>query len=190
MLRIDRHPSRLLPALGALLALLSNPSQAAMQSLTDQSLGEVTGRDGISVFVSLNAKIDTISYTDDGNSVSLRNLVIDSGTVNNLSSGPNMCAGGPGTCFFNAGLGLMSADIPTLKVDIVNTTISGVQTQQLALSLPNLSAYNEERLLGGNEPIDIKLRIKADMYVGESRLGAFEVRDIKDINGQIRVWGH
>jgi hypothetical protein len=85
---------------------------------------------------------------------------------------------------------LMSADIPTLKVDIVNTTISGVQTQQLALSLPNLSAYNEERLLSGNEPIDIKLRIKADMYVGESRLGAFEVRDIKDINGQIRVWGH
>lgn len=188
MLRLN--PSCLLPALGVLLTLLASPSQAAMQSLNDQSLGEVTGQNGISVFVSLNAKINKISYTDDGNSVSLRNVVIDSGTVNNLTSGPNMCAGGPGTCYFNTGLGLMSADIPTLKVDVVSTNISGTPTQQLALTLPNLTAYNEERILGGNDPIDIKLRVKADMYVGESRLGSFEVRDIKDITGQIRIWGH
>jgi hypothetical protein len=44
--------------------------------------------------------------------------------------------------------------------------------------------------MSGNEPIDIKLRVKGDMYVGESRLGAFEIRDIKDISRQIRVWGH
>lgn len=190
MPRLARTRMRVLPALGALLTLLAGPSQAAMQTLNDQSLGAVSGQDGISIFVSLNAKISAISYTDDGNSASLRNLVIDSGTLNNLTAGPNMCAGGPGTCYFNSGLGLLSADIPTLKIDVVTTNIGGTPTQQLALSLPDLSAYNEERILGGNDPIDIKLRVKADLYVGDSRLGAFEIRDIKDISGQIRVWGH
>jgi hypothetical protein len=190
MPKLVRSHTLLLPALGALLTLLAGPAQAAMQTLNDQSLGEVSGQDGISLFVSLNAKITKISYNDDGNSASLRNLVVDSGTVNNLTSGPNMCAGGPGTCFFNAGLGLMSANIPTLKVDVITTNISGTPTQQLALTLPDLTTYNEERILGGNDPIDIKLRVKADLYVGESRLGSFEVRDIKDISGQIRIWGH
>jgi hypothetical protein len=104
-----------------------------MLALDNQALSAVTGQDGINIFVSLNAKIGKISWNDDGGSASVRNMVIDSGTLNTQTSGLNMCAGGPGTCYFNAGLGLMSANIPTLKVDVIKATIDGVQTQQLGV---------------------------------------------------------
>jgi hypothetical protein len=130
---LTRTRLSVLPALGALLTLLASPSQASMLALDNQALSAVTGQDGINIFVSLNAKIGKISWNDDGGSASVRNMVIDSGTLNTQTSGLNMCAGGPGTCYFNAGLGLMSANIPTLKVDVIKATIDGVQTQQLGV---------------------------------------------------------
>ena len=36
----------------------------------------------------------------------------------------------------------------------------------------------------------IRVRVAGDMYVGESRLGSIEMRDITDLRGTFKVWGH
>ena len=173
----------LLPAFAALLSLLAGSAQAALQALDNQSLSEVSGQNGISIRVDLQATINKVSWVDDGGSVSLRNVKIDNGCLT-----PGDCNGRP---FGPAQLGLtlpfLGINLPTLKVDVVT---NGSGTQQLQLTLPDLTAINQQLVAGGLDPVAIKLRMAADMYVGESRLGNLEVRDITDLHGTFKVWGH
>lgn len=180
--------SCLLPALGTLLILLASPSQAALQALDNQSLSEVSGQDGISIRVDLQATINKVSWNDDGGSVSLRNVKIDNGCLS-----PADCPNGAGGSFAfgPAKLGLtipiLGINLPTLQVDVVT---NGSGTQQLQFTLPDLTAINQQLIDGGFPAQTIKVRVAADMYVGESNLGNLEIRDITDIHGTIRVWGH
>lgn len=173
----------LLPAFTALFSLFAGSAQAALQALDNQSLSEVSGQNGISIRVDLQAAINKVSWIDDGGSVSLRNVKIDNGCVT-----PSACNGRP---FGPAQLGLtlpfLGINLPTLQVDVVS---NGNGTQQLQLTLPDLTAINQQLVAGGLDPVAIKLRMAADLYVGERRLGNFEVRDITDLHGSFKVWGH
>jgi hypothetical protein len=60
----------------------------------------------------------------------------------------------------------------------------------LQLTLPDLTTINEQLVASGIPAQRIRLRVAADMYVGESRLGSIEMRDITDLRGTFKVWGH
>lgn len=176
-----------LAALLSALALLASPAHAAMQALDNQALSEVTGQSGVSMRVDLKASINKISWIDDGASVSLRNVKIDNGC---LTAADCRTASGGSVAYGAAQLGLsipaLNIDVPTLQVDVVKDA-SG--KQQLQLVLPNLTAANEALdPLGARATI--RLRVAGDMYIGENRLGTFAIRDITDIHGTIKVWGH
>lgn len=174
--------------LTASLAAHALPSQAALLPMDNHSLSEVSGQAGISIRTDVLATIGQVRWTDDGGHVSLRNVKIDNGCTT-----PTSCPNGAGGSFaFGAAqlgltLPLLGVNLPTLKVDVVTNT-SG--TQQLQLSLPDLTTINEQLVASGIPAQRIRVRVAADMYVGESRLGSIEVRDITDLRGTFKVWGH
>jgi hypothetical protein len=174
---------RFLPALGACLVLLSSHAHAALQALDNHALGEVSGQAGINIRVDLQATVNKVSWVDDGSSVSLRNVKIDNGCLT-----PSDCNGRAfGAAQLGLSLPVLGINLPTLQVDVVT---NGSGTQQLQFTLPDLTAINQQLVSGGLDPVTIKLRMAADMYVGESRLGNLEVRDITDLHGSFKVWGH
>ncbi|MNP15621.1 hypothetical protein D3C76_1079880 [compost metagenome] len=63
-------------------ALLSAPGQAALESLDNQALSQITGQSGINLRLDVMARIDSLSWNDDGGSLSLRNIRIDNGCGN------------------------------------------------------------------------------------------------------------
>lgn len=178
-----------LPALLTAFGLISSPAQAALQALDNQALSQVTGQDGITLNLDLKSSISKISWTDDGNSLQVRNLTIDNGC-----DVPGNC---PGTVAFGAAkLYFQSAlvNAPTLQVDVVNQG----GTQKLQLTLPDLKTTSDQLLADGfiSEPLKIRVRIAGEIGLGNagtpgaSTLGKFEIRDISDIQGSLRIWGH
>ncbi len=173
----------------ALLAsLIATPCLAELQALDNPALSDVAGQAGISIRLDLQARINQIRFSDTTGNVSLRNVKIDNGCVS-----PSDCPNGAGG-FFALGpaqLGLVlpifGVNQPTLMVDVV--TGSNGQ-QQLQFTLPDLTTINEQLIASGLPAQRIRLRVASDMYVGESRLGSLEVRDITDLHGTIKVWGH
>jgi len=173
----------------ALLAsLIASPCLAELQALDNPALSDVAGQAGISIRLDLQARINQIRFSDTTGNVSLRNVKIDNGCVS-----PSDCPNGAGG-FFALGpaqLGLVlpifGVNQPTLMVDVV--TGSNGQ-QQLQFTLPDLTTINEQLIASGLPAQRIRLRVASDMYVGESRLGSLEVRDITDLHGTIKVWGH
>lgn len=189
MPRLARPPLHLLPALGALLTLLASPAQAAMQILNDQTLSEVSGQDGVTLNLELLATIGKISWEDDGNSLQVRNLTIDNGCGSGTSC-PPIVPFGPAKLFFQSSL--VSAS--TLKVDVINDA----GTQKLQLTLPDLKTTSDQLLGDGitTEPLKLRVRIAGELGLGNagspgaSTLGRFEIRDLTDIQGTVRIWGH
>ncbi|MFP6848268.1 MAG: DUF6160 family protein [Pseudomonas sp.] len=174
--------------LAASLAAYALPSQAALLPMDNQSLSEVSGQDGISIRADVLATIKEVRWTDDGNYASLRNVKIDNGCTT-----PASCPNGSGGSFaFGAAqlgltLPIFGVNLPTLKIDVVRNA-SG--QQQLQLTLPDLTTINQQLVASGIPAQRIRVRMAADMYVGESRLGTFELRDITDLRGTFKVWGH
>ncbi len=173
----------------ALLAsLIASPCLAELRALDNPALSDVAGQAGISIRLDLQARINQIRFSDTTGNVSLRNVKIDNGCVS-----PSDCPNGAGG-FFALGpaqLGLVlpifGVNQPTLMVDVV-TGSNG--KQQLQFTLPDLTTINEQLIASGLPAQRIRLRVASDMYVGESRLGSLEVRDITDLHGTIKVWGH
>lgn len=62
--------------------------------------------------------------------------------------------------------------------------------QQLALTLPDLTTINQQLNASGLPSQTIRMRVTGDLYVGGGRLGTIEVRDIQDISGTLKIWGH
>jgi hypothetical protein len=58
------------------------------------------------------------------------------------------------------------------------------------LTLPDLTTINDQLIQSGLPAQRIRMRVGADMYVGDSSLGSIEIRDIVDLRGTIKVWGH
>ncbi|WP_420800888.1 DUF6160 family protein [Pseudomonas cavernae] len=178
----------LLPAVACLTALLAGPSQAALLDLDNQSLSAIAGQAGINLRIDLQAQISQIRWNDDGGSLSLRNIKIDNGCVN-----PGDCPNGAGGSFafgpaqLGASVPILGINVPTLQVDVV-TAANG--QQRLQLTLPDLTTINEQMLQSGLPPLRIRARVEGDLYVGDSRLGTLAIRDITDLRGTIRVWGH
>jgi hypothetical protein len=179
----------LLPTLGALLTLLAAPAQAAMLTLNDQSLSDVSGQDGVTLNLELQAAIGKISWEDDGNSLQVRNLTIDNGCGSG-SSCPSIVPFGPAKLYFQSSL----VNAPTLKVDVINQA----GTQKLQLTLPDLKTTSDQLLADGitTEPLKLRIRIAGELGLGNagspgaSTLGRFEIRDLTDIQGKVRIWGH
>jgi hypothetical protein len=176
-----------LPLTASLLAL-SLPAHAALLPLDNQSLSEISGQAGISIRADVLATVREVRWTDDGGHASLRNVKIDNGCVT-----PASCPNGSGGSFaFGAAqlgltLPIFGVNLPTLKVDVVSNA-SG--RQQLQLTLPDLTSINEQLVASGIPAQRIRVRVAADMHIGESRLGSIEIRDITDLRGTFKVWGH
>jgi hypothetical protein len=174
--------------LAASLATFALPSQAALLPMDNQSLSEISGQAGLSIRADVLATIREVRWTDDGSHASLRNVQIDNGCLT-----PASCPNGSGGSFaFGAAqlgltLPIFGVNLPTLKVDVVSNA-SGLQ--QLQLTLPDLTSINEQLVASGIPAQRIRVRVAADMYIGESRLGSIEIRDITDLRGTFKVWGH
>ncbi|ANI18036.1 MULTISPECIES: DUF6160 family protein [Pseudomonas] len=174
--------------LGGLLLCAAGASQAALEPLDNENLGRITGQEGLSIRADVMASIGKAAWVDDGGSVSLRNLKIDNGCTSAA-----VCPDGRGGALplgaaqLGLSLPFFGVELPTLQVDVVQGSNG---QQQLALTLPDLTTINKQLNDGGLPAQTIRVRVAGDLYVGESRLGSLEVRDIQDISGTIRVWGH
>ena len=179
---------RLLPALLTCLLPLSQ-AHADMQALDNASLSAIAGQAGITLTLDLKTTATKLSWEDDGSSLQLRNLQIDNGCA-----APGDCpinvAYGPAKLYFNSAL----VNAPTLKVDVVNQSGS----QKLQLALPDLKTTSDQLLADGliTTPLTIRMRIAADLGLGDagtpgaSTLGRVEIRDLSNLQGQLRIWGH
>ena len=174
--------------LAASLATFALPSHAALLPMDNQSLSEISGQAGISIRADVLATVREVRWTDDGGHASLRDVKIDNGCLT-----PASCPNGSGGSFaFGAAqlgltLPIFGVNLPTLKVDVVSNA-SG--RQQLQLTLPDLTSINEQLVASGIPAQRIRVRVAADMHIGESRLGSIEIRDITDLRGTFKVWGH
>lgn len=161
---------------------------AELEALDNEHLDAVTGQDGISIRADVLAHMDSMAWKDDGGSVSLRNVFIDNGCV---SAGDCPDGRGGSLPYGAAQLGLslpiFGIEQPTLQVDVVQG--AGGQ-QQLALTLPDLTTINQQLNASGLPSQTIRLRVTGDLYVGGGKLGSIEVRDIQDISGTLKIWGH
>lgn len=168
-------PTRsLLPFFLAPALLASAASQAAMEALDNDSLSQVTGQAGISLRLDLRAGAARVAWVDDGGSLSLRNLVIDNGCVK-----AGDCPDGRG------------GNIPLGAAQLgLSLPIFGVGGQQLAISLPDLATINDQLIASGLPAQRIRLRVASDLYIGDNSIGRIELRDITDLRGTIKVWGH
>jgi len=163
-------------------------SQAALEALDNERLDAVAGQDGINIRADVLARIGSVAWNDDGGSVSLRNVRIDNGCVS-AGDCPNGRGGSLpyGAAQLGLSLPILGIEQPTLQVDVVRNA-SG--QQQLALTLPDLTTINQQLNASGLPAQTIRLRVIGDLYVGNGRLGTLEIRDIQDISGTIKVWGH
>ncbi|MDF3932573.1 DUF6160 family protein [Pseudomonas citronellolis] len=179
---------RLSPLLGGLLLCTAGASQAALEALDNEHLARISGQDGISIRADVMASIGKAAWSVEGGSVSLRNLVIDNGCTSAATCPDGRGGALPlGAAQLGLSLPVFGVELPTLQVDVVRG--SGGQ-QQLALTLPDLTTINQQLNASGLPAQTIRLRVASDLYVGENRLGSIEIRDIQDINGTIKVWGH
>ncbi len=176
-------------ALACSSALFSLSAQAALQALNNQDLRDVTGQAGITLTLDLKTQIGKVAWEDDGNSLQIRNLVIDNGCVAPGACPVGVAYGAAKLYFINP-----MVNAPTLKVDVVDQG----GTKKLQLQLPDLKTTSDQLLADGliTQPLTIRLRIAGELGLGNqgtpgsSTLGAFEIRDISDIRSTIRVWGH
>ncbi|MFG0412494.1 DUF6160 family protein [Pseudomonas sp. zjy_8] len=162
-------------------ALFAPFAQADLRALEDESLSQISGQAGITIRLDLMARIDEVRWQDYGGSLSLRNVKIDNGCLT-----PVDCDGyilGPAQ--LGASIPALGIEVPTLEVDVVKG--SGGQSQ-LQLKLPNLTAINQQ--LGPLGKLVIRARVASDLYIGDNSIGNVAVRDLRDINGTIKVWGH
>ncbi|MGE8504041.1 MAG: DUF6160 family protein [Pseudomonas sp.] len=161
--------------------LLASSAQAVMQALEDESLSQISGQAGITIRLDLMARIDEIRWQDDGGSLSLRNVKIDNGCLQ-----PTDCDGyALGPAQLGASVPILGLEVPTLEVDVVKGSNG---QSQLQLKLPNLTAINQQ--LGPLGKLVIRARLASDLYIGDTSIGNVALRDIRDINGTIKVWGH
>lgn len=171
-----------------ILATLSLPGQAALLPMDNQSLSDISGQAGIDIRVDLLARVDQVRWNDDGGHASLRNIRIDNGCVT-PSDCPNGASGGFafGAAQLGLSLPIFGVDLPTLQVDVV-TAANG--QQQLQMTLPDLTTINEQLVASGIPAQRIRVRVAGDLYIGDNRLGSIEMRDIVDLHGTFKVWGH
>ncbi|AJF52401.1 TPA: DUF6160 family protein [Pseudomonas aeruginosa] len=182
-------PTRsLLPFFLAPALLASAASQAAMEALDNDSLSQVTGQAGISLRLDLRAGAARVAWVDDGGSLSLRNLVIDNGCVKAGDCPDGRGGNIPlGAAQLGLSLPIFGVEQPTLALDVTTGSGGG---QQLAISLPDLATINDQLIASGLPAQRIRLRVASDLYIGDNSIGRIELRDITDLRGTIRVWGH
>ncbi|KUG36246.1 hypothetical protein AUQ38_20690 [Pseudomonas aeruginosa] len=159
-----------------------------MEALDNDSLSQVTGQAGISLRLDLRAGAARVAWVDDGGSLSLRNLVIDNGCVKAGDCPDGRGGNIPlGAAQLGLSLPIFGVEQPTLALDVTTGSGGG---QQLAISLPDLATINDQLIASGLPAQRIRLRVASDLYIGDNSIGRIELRDITDLRGTIRVWGH
>ncbi|UVE18062.1 hypothetical protein NVV93_01275 [Pseudomonas sp. LS44] len=178
----------LLLALVSFATLSAGSSQAALRDLDNHTLSTITGQAGITLRIDLQANIGQVAWNDDGGSVSLRNVKVDNGCVN-----PGDCPNGAGGSFaygpaqLGLSVPLLGINVPTLQVDVISGNNG---QQQIQLTLPDLTGINQQLIANDFPAQRIRVRVEGDLYIGDSSIGKLAVRDITDLRGTFRVWGH
>ncbi|MES2818973.1 MAG: DUF6160 family protein [Pseudomonadota bacterium] len=146
----------------ALAAFLAAPlmAHADLKALDDSALSTVTGQDGISISGNFTGSIGNLQYTDGDTGGGSLNMT--------------------GVAF----TGFNISDAEPLKVDVVTTAIGGVDTQQLAISLPAMTGTVS---VGG---IYVGGTYAGGTTTGASSIGALAISDINMAGTTVKVWGH
>lgn len=182
-------PTRsLLPFFLAPALLASAASQAAMEALDNDSLSQVTGQAGISLRLDLRAGAARVAWVDDGGSL----LAAQPGDRQRLREGRRLPGRARrqhplGAAQLGLSLPIFGVEQPTLALDVTTGSGGG---QQLAISLPDLATINDQLIASGLPAQRIRLRVASDLYIGDNSIGRIELRDITDLRGTIKVWGH
>lgn len=136
-------------------AFLAAPfmAQADLKAMDDNALASVTGQDGISLSGNFEGSIGAIVYTDNdvgGGSLRLEGITFT---------------------------GFNISDSNPLMIDVVTTNISGADTQQLQISLPEMTGQVEI----------------AAIKVGDTTaasIGSLAIIDQNLAGTTIKIWGH
>lgn len=136
-------------------AVLAAPfmAQADLRALDDAYLATISGQDGISIAGEFNGSIGAIVYTD--------NDATGSGTLRLEDISMS---------------GFAISDEDPLKIDVVTNSIAGTATDQLQITLPELTGQVE---IGA-------------IRVGDTgaSLGSLAISDMNMAGTTLRVWGH
>lgn len=147
-------------ALAAAVLAVPFMAQADLRAMDDSALSSVTGQDGISISGNFAGSIGNLKYTDGdvgGGSLNITNVAFTGFTI---------------------------SDAEPLKVDVVTTSIGGVNTQQLAISLPAMTGTVS---VGG---IYVGGTYAGGATTGAASIGSLAISDINMAGTTVKVWGH
>ena len=143
-------------------AVLAAPfmAQADLRAMDDSALSSVTGQDGISISGNFGGSVGNVKYTDNdtgGGSLNITNVGFTGFTI---------------------------SDANPLKIDVVTTSIGGTDTQQLAISLPNMTGTVS---VGG---IYVGGTYANGATTGAASIGSLAISDINMAGTTVKGWGH
>lgn len=147
-------------ALAAAVLAVPFMAQADLRAMDDSALSSVTGQDGISISGNFAGSIGNLKYTDNdtgGGSLNITNVAFTGFTI---------------------------SDVDPLEVDVVTTAIGGVDTQQLAISLPAMTGTVS---VGG---IYVGGTYAGGATTGAASIGSLAISDINMAGTTVKVWGH
>lgn len=137
----------------ALIFALSPMSSMALEALHDESLGDVTGQEGVRLAIALTANWDNIYFDTDGNRFNLGNIDIDTDSrgVNGSSNEPFFIDMDTLNQDGRKGLALEISEVNSLNVTIRDVSLSSVAADGTesarevygTLGLENLSLNGE-----------------------------------------------
>lgn len=165
--------------------LVSATDQATVEVLDNDSLNQVISQADISLCLDLRASTARTAWVSDGDSLSLHNLVVDSGYVK-----IGDCSGGRGG---NIPLGaaqpgpslpILDVEQPTLALDVTTSSGGG---QQLAINLPGLATINDQLITSGLPAQRVHLRMADGLYIGDNSIGRTKLRDITNLCDTIGI---
>ena len=167
--------------------LASAASQAAMEALDNDSLSQVTGQAGISLRLDLRAGAARVACGR-----RRQPLAAQPGDRQRLREGRRLPGRARrqhplGAAQLGLSLPIFGVEQPTLALDVTTGSGGG---QQLAISLPDLATINDQLIASALPAQRIRLRVASDLYIGDNSIGRIELRDITDLRGTIKVWGH
>ena len=177
----------LLPFFLAPALLASAASQAAMEARTTTVSASVTGQAGISLRLDLRAGAARVAWWTTAAASRCA-----TGDRQRLREGRRLPGRArrqhpPGAAQLGLSLPIFGVEQPTLALDVTTGSGGG---QQLAISLPDLATINDQLIASGLPAQRIRLRVASDLYIGDISIGRIELRDITDLRGTIKVWGH
>lgn len=108
------------------LILTFSASVLGMQAIDDESLGSVTGQDGVDVKIALTSNIENVYFETDGNRVNFGNIAIDTDSrgLNGISNQPFEIKIDAVNSGFRKGLEMAISDVNSLSATVRDMSLS------------------------------------------------------------------